>query len=509
MLHHSLTHSEYDEFFQNPETDSLLMPTMQVYKRHDPDHLISPPRKRARTSNVHHRDEFSDDARSRVLNGTHFPFLKLPPEIRNEIYRLLLLTKHVVKRRANPVRHNCLAESEPMLHPFPPQALATGEIRSRSYWEYTLKFQLSILRVNRRIYEEASGIFQGENSWIIVSANKKGFGEDLKDHGYAVVYCEPARAVRSIHHIIEHPVMKLSINFAGPEPYRVKDIFIMTTAGIGQLPRALWTLQDSHLMTLFYDSSPDFVRYPAAAKKVVRAFSQLWRPSIGIPNISKDHRSPNGRIRLPNSLPDLKPDELGIPAQLVQASLVIRNYCGERKYAMAAHHGELAMAFLADCYKVYGQRMNYSFDHVRNTAEKIVSIAMSLAEIEFVLGNFKAVDRYCSYTLRMSNLLFRLPRPVNVVRALNRDLARALLLRGQSRVQLRERISAMQDFRLAEELMPGDAGFRQHLKAVVMRCWADAPAELQTLRNLRIAAADGDGDGDGEGKGGGEMEVKG
>lgn len=62
-----------------------------------------------------------------------------------------------------------------MLHPVPPQGLETGQLRSRSYWTYTLESQLSILRVDRQLYEEASGIFQGENSEVVVSANKQDF----------------------------------------------------------------------------------------------------------------------------------------------------------------------------------------------------------------------------------------------------------------------------------------------------------------------------------------------
>lgn len=125
--------------------------------------------------------------------------------------------------------------------------------------------------------------------------------------------------------------------------------------------------------------------------------------------IPKDQRGPDVRIRLPNALPDFHPDELEIPAQLEQALLVIRNYCRERKYVKAAHHGELAMEFQADCYKVYGHRMNHSYDGVRRITERIVSIVMCLAEIEPVFTKSKAVDRYCTYTLRMTNLHFLLP----------------------------------------------------------------------------------------------------
>lgn len=78
-----------------------------------------------------------------------FLFLKLPGEIRNDIYRLLLSTKHVglksIACRQAPEHH--------------------GHTERQEQW---YNFKPSILRTNRQIYNEASAIFRRENIFIII-----------------------------------------------------------------------------------------------------------------------------------------------------------------------------------------------------------------------------------------------------------------------------------------------------------------------------------------------------
>lgn len=78
-----------------------------------------------------------------------FPFLKLPGEIRNDIYRLLLSPKHVglksIACRQAPENH--------------------GHTERQKQW---YNFQPSILRTNRQTYNEASAIFRSENIFIII-----------------------------------------------------------------------------------------------------------------------------------------------------------------------------------------------------------------------------------------------------------------------------------------------------------------------------------------------------
>lgn len=83
------------------------------------------------------------------------PFLKLPGEIRNSIYSLLLSPRHVgLKRRACRQAH-----------------VNHGFAKRQEKW---YDFQVSILRVNRQINNEASAIWRRENIFVIV-----GFQADI------------------------------------------------------------------------------------------------------------------------------------------------------------------------------------------------------------------------------------------------------------------------------------------------------------------------------------------
>ncbi|KAL8670559.1 MAG: hypothetical protein Q9168_004907 [Polycauliona sp. 1 TL-2023] len=77
------------------------------------------------------------------------PILKLPGEIRNKIYLLLLSPKHV-ELKSVPCR----------------QAPTNHEQTDRK--EHWYNFQVSILRANCQIHDEASAIFRKENTFIII-----------------------------------------------------------------------------------------------------------------------------------------------------------------------------------------------------------------------------------------------------------------------------------------------------------------------------------------------------
>lgn len=77
------------------------------------------------------------------------PFLRVPREVRDQIYRYLLSTKHT--------KHNC---REPEM----------DTLRC----VYTYQFHTSILFTNRQVYNEASNIFYMENLFIRVNSVERG-----------------------------------------------------------------------------------------------------------------------------------------------------------------------------------------------------------------------------------------------------------------------------------------------------------------------------------------------
>ena len=424
----------------------------------------------------------------------HFRFLDLPPELRNQIYRLVLVTKNVTKCEPNLAFHDSTYESQPMLYSYPEVSYLTGTVRTHSILKYTLGFQLQLLRVNRQIYEEASSIFKGENGWVIVDVNKTGFGQDLEDHGYAVIYRTPHG-----RKTIEHPVLRISITFIGPDTAGGSDTFILSTAGINQLPRALWTLQHRSLMKIFYESSPDHTNHPAAARKVVRALSRLWTHSV----LRRNLPPAGGCAHLPNWLPEGPPENGDVIAlELSHARRVIQQYRRDGNARKAMHLCEKSMAYLADCYLLYGRHVNTGIATTRTIAVRIVSIAIPLAEIQMALRNYAAVIKHCTYVLRLGMTSFNTATsPPPMLLALTpQTKARICMMRAHAYVHLGRRRDAWMDYQVALGLASEDEkGVVQRLGEAMFgpraqkrtSAGVDQGENVQALKRLRISDSEG------------------
>ncbi|KAL9072697.1 MAG: hypothetical protein Q9161_003406 [Pseudevernia consocians] len=85
--------------------------------------------------------------------NTHpFPFLALPSEIRNKIYRYLLSTKHTKR----------------VLTPGPEEDVS---LLVKLCPSHIYEFQTNVLGVSRQVYREATAIFYGENLFIAFASN--------------------------------------------------------------------------------------------------------------------------------------------------------------------------------------------------------------------------------------------------------------------------------------------------------------------------------------------------
>ena len=352
--------------------------------------------------------------------------------------------------------------------------------------KYRLEYQLQLLRVNRQIYKEASSIFQQENGWVVVNVNKGDFGQDLENHGYAVVYRKPHGCK-----IIEHPVLRISITFSGQHTTVGSDTFILSTAGISQLPRALWTLQQRSLMKIFYESSPDYTNHPAASRKVFRALSRLRAH-----NILPQSPPPAGRrTHLPNWLPEDVPESGGVVAlELQNARRVIEQYRRDYNAPKAVRLCEKSMAYLSDCYLLYGCRhINTSIATTRTIARRTVGIALLLAEAWMTLREYGPVIKYCSYALTLGDASLgssgfpQLGR-VTLVALTRRTKARILLMRGEAHLGSGMQVQGLADNERALELLAlEEKGLVQGLREVMFRDWACRSEEVRAERNSRIA----------------------
>ena len=99
--------------------------------------------------------EASSKSLSFIRQGV-FPFLKLPPEIRNEVYRSILVNLETLSRTLKVYchescienRHNCYCSYKDYILPHP---------------MFQVKIDLNIFLVNRQVWTESSEIFYADN----------------------------------------------------------------------------------------------------------------------------------------------------------------------------------------------------------------------------------------------------------------------------------------------------------------------------------------------------------
>ncbi|MCJ1462488.1 hypothetical protein MMC07_001090 [Pseudocyphellaria aurata] len=184
-------------------------------------------------------EEMKTNQCPKIVSDT-FPFLRLPAEIRNEIYRLVLLTRNIMTDKLKIEHSDRDSASDEEVDEVGSVQLseeAVGTVRCECWPTYTLRHQVSMLVVNRQIYHEAYGIFCLENFWTIVQINKKGFAKEMKDRGFPIISLtagEPWCYIRS-------PVLKVEVTFSTLERQNQSDRLVVATDHLQHLMRALWT----------------------------------------------------------------------------------------------------------------------------------------------------------------------------------------------------------------------------------------------------------------------------
>lgn len=81
-----------------------------------------------------------------------FRFLDLAPEIRNKIYRLLLLSENARVTKLNPDFENSKSDSEPFVASPREPHRHTGSLWNLNCWISTYKFETALLRVNHLVH---------------------------------------------------------------------------------------------------------------------------------------------------------------------------------------------------------------------------------------------------------------------------------------------------------------------------------------------------------------------
>ena len=196
--------------------------------------------------------------------------MRLPAEIRDEIYRLVLLRENV-STEINKVGGECETQGEEADGIVSAQSgeVAVGTIRCRCWRTYTIQFQISILRANRQIYHEACSIFNLENFWTIVRVNKAGFGKQMKDRGF------PIATAHDLWHGFRFPVMKVTVIFPTLVDQRQSDAFLIATDHLKQLMRVLWTAKGSSEIEVIIHVQPPLTNKSPSERHLLDPFLRL------------------------------------------------------------------------------------------------------------------------------------------------------------------------------------------------------------------------------------------
>ena len=268
-------------------------------------------------------------------------FMTFPGEIRNQIYRNLLVTDKNTTNTPNQAYLESAEENEPIEHPPISSNTVGGEVRCQNIWTSQSRCDTAILRVNKQIYNEACPIFRNENMWILLECNKNYFGDDLRDHGFDIVLLNNGSRVIN-------PILTINLIFPGLNRVDIVRSVALNSSSICQLQRALWTVTGIEGTLLRLDLNVNLLKSAKLEEDLMSPFCQLRgiRSVIvhGSPKYAEIIRS---EVEKPYTPADIQ-------AKLAGAISEVEKFKLQDRSEKVREPCELAIAFLADCYKVYG-----------------------------------------------------------------------------------------------------------------------------------------------------------
>ena len=109
--------------------------------------------------------------------------LGIPVEIRNMVYRHLLLVTKVRKQTINPEFDNEPYPERPYFAMGRPPTLLEGV----SIWNVEYDLETALLFVNRTVHSEASSTLNENNDWVSVTVNVPNFSAHLRGAGFKIL----------------------------------------------------------------------------------------------------------------------------------------------------------------------------------------------------------------------------------------------------------------------------------------------------------------------------------
>lgn len=395
-----------------------------------------------------------------------FPFLRLPAEIRNKIYRLLLLTQHVTTEAHNANRsYRSPGEGAGGVHSVQPGEVAFGTIRCNSWRKYTMEYQISILRANRQIYHETWGIFHFENFWTVVRINKAGFGKEIQDRGF------PVATAGNLWRDIKFPVMKVTVTFPSLEDRRESDSLLVATVYLTQLMRTLWTAKGAAELEVIIHVQPRVTKDSPNDRDLLGPFFKLRNIKKLIIFGVSEQKDIDDLTWAITKTDGINRSFRGLTVGVTR----LQEYIRAQQWDSAVWEGEKQAILLSDCRLVYGNRfvgidpsinINTAMVRSRTAREIILATAMAIAEVTLYLRQY--ANTIC-FADRVLNLVSRVasvqpaapPNPAVAVPPLagaialeNETRCHVLLLRARAQMGMRRAELAFRDIEEARELMP-------------------------------------------------------
>ncbi|MCJ1262340.1 hypothetical protein MMC22_002210 [Lobaria immixta] len=321
--------------------------------------------------------------RERANPWNYFPFLKLPGEIRNEVYRLVLLTKNVSKYVSDASHtERTPYEVAHMMSSAQLDELAVGTVRCESWRRYTLGYQVSMLRANRQVYHEAWTVFQRENLWAVVRVNKAGFGESMKELGF------PVGTAVDLWSSIRFPVMKVTVEFPNLEIHEQGEVMVIASVHLNELTRALWTAKGATEMKVTVHVQPPLTKSSPSPKCLLSPFLKLRNiKQIVISGVS-DREYENELERTITTTDGINQAFF----ELAKGLKCLQRYIKEQRWERAVLKAEKHSTLMADSMLVYDERflgiepgLALSVAVVRCQASTEITIGTALAIAEVTL----------------------------------------------------------------------------------------------------------------------------
>ena len=288
----------------------------------------------------------------------------------------------------------------------------------------------------------------------------------LKDHGFAPMRCSTISRPR-------YSSMSVAIIFPSLLEHGETDSFVMSPTGIGELPRALWTMKGVEEMCVVINILSDVAGHPLNELKLIGPFVRLRGISKAI--VCGAHMK-----RWNTYLPYLMRSIHSGDGEIMQYLQTIagRAYTSrnDKNYKEAEIAFEEVLSHLSDCYKVYVPGLfGYPDDVLSDEIIPLaVNIALDLAEVKNELGCFHHAIKYSTYAITITPLDDTTTAPV-------------LLARGRAYVGLNQEKLALKDLLSAKRMAPQDAQITLEITQFKKRLYPDPVEALKAHKNLCLA----------------------